>query len=112
MAKKRFLELVTHEDVSGDNGDDKMNDRESEYVSKELLDAKLETLNTKIDSGLDRINDKLDNMPVLIQNELLKEREYQDTKQKEKRRFIWGTIIIGGLSALAGIVSAIISIIN
>lgn len=48
---------------------------------------------------------------MIIENILLKEREYQTNQQKENRRFFWGTIIIGGISAIAGVVSILVSLL-
>lgn len=80
------------------------------------IDTKFSELNSKIDSKFNILDNKIDNLekniPIMIENALYKEREYQRGQQKENRRFFWGTIIIGGVSALAGIASAIISILN
>lgn len=97
-----------NEDINNNQGgveDMKTND----YVSKDLLDAKLETVNSKIDSINQHIDDEFDKIPTIIENSLFKEREYQREQQKENRRFFWGTIIIGGISAIAAVVSAIVS---
>ncbi|MHC3377788.1 hypothetical protein [Ligilactobacillus equi] len=81
------------------------------YVTHdELRISQLETQNKldKIDSKIDNLSDKI---PMIIENAMLKEREYQRNQQKENRRFFWGTIIIGGIGAVAGVVSIIISLL-
>ncbi|MBM6763081.1 hypothetical protein [Ligilactobacillus agilis] len=105
----------------GDGGGGNMNN--NNYVTHdELTISQLETqnrinqLDNKIDTKFSELNSKIDNLekniPIMIENALYKEREYQRGQQKENRRFFWGTIIIGGVSALAGIASTIISILN
>ncbi|URI13431.1 hypothetical protein [Ligilactobacillus salivarius] len=77
------------------------------------IDTKFSELNSKIDSKFNILDNKIDNLekniPIIIENALYKEREYQQNQQKENRRFFWGTIIIGGISAVAAIISAIVS---
>lgn len=77
------------------------------------IDTKFSELSSKIDSKFNILDNKIDNLekniPIIIENALYKEREYQQNQQKENRRFFWGTIIIGGISAVAAIISAIVS---
>ena len=77
------------------------------------IDTKFSELNSKIDNKFNVLDNKIDNLekniPMIIENALYKEREYQRNQQKENRRFFWGTIIIGGISAVAAIISAIVS---
>lgn len=84
-------------------------------VSESKTQDELEKLNTKLDAKFEVINHRLDNLekniPMMIENALLKEREYQTNQQKENRRFFWGTIIIGGISAIAGVVSILVSLL-
>ena len=84
-------------------------------VSESKTQAELEKLNTKLDAKFEVINHRLDNLdkniPMMIENALLKERDYQRDQQKENRRFFWGTIIIGGISAIAGVVSILVSLL-
>ncbi|MCC4394455.1 hypothetical protein LMC00_00515 [Limosilactobacillus reuteri] len=94
---------------NNDNGGGgNMNDK---YVTKEYLNAKIETIDTKIDALSKHIDDKFEQIPNVIENSILKEREFQREQQKETRRFFWGTIIIGGISAVAGVASVIVSLI-
>ena len=76
-------------------------------------DTKFSELSSKIDSKFNILDNKIDNfeknIPIIIENALYKEREYQQNQQKENRRFFWGTIIIGGISAVAAIISIIVS---
>lgn len=87
------------------------NNMDNKYVTKEYFNAKFETIDTKIDALSKHIDDKFDQIPNIIENSILKEREFQREQQKETRRFFWGTIIIGGVSALAGVASVIISLL-
>lgn len=96
-------------DNDGNGGGNNMDDK---YATKEYVNAKLETTNTKIDALSQHIDDKLDQIPNIIENAILKEREFQKDQQKENRRFFWGTIIIGGISAVAAVISIIISLIK
>ncbi|MCT3207451.1 hypothetical protein EFO75_01730 [Limosilactobacillus reuteri] len=93
---------------NGNGGGGNMNDK---YVTKEYLNAKLETIDTKIDALSKHIDDKFEQIPNVIENSILKEREFQREQQKETRRFFWGTIIIGGISAVAGVASVIVSLV-
>lgn len=103
----------------GDGGGGNMNNDYVTHpelkVSESKTQAELEKLNTKIDAKFEVINHRLDNLekniPMIIENALLKEREYQTNQQKENRRFFWGTIIIGGISAIAGVVSILVSLL-
>ena len=76
-------------------------------------DTKFSELSSKIDSKFNILDNKIDNfeknIPIIIENAMYKEREYQQNQQKENRRFFWGTIIIGGISAVAAIISIIVS---
>ena len=89
-------------------GGGNMNDK---YVTKEYLNAKLETIDAKIDALSKHIDDKFDQIPNVIENSILKEREFQREQQKETKRFFWGTIFIGGISAVAGVAAVIVSLI-
>lgn len=93
----------------GGNMDDK-------YVSKDYLNARLDTINQKIDGLNQHIDDGFNSLgkqiPLEINNAILNERQYQQAQQKENRRFFWGTIIIGGIAALAGIGSLVVAIIT
>ncbi len=93
---------------NGNGGSRNMDDK---YVTKEYLNAKLENIDTKINSLSSHIDDKFEQLPNVIENAILKEREFQREQQKETRRFFWGTIIIGGISAVAGVASVIVSLI-
>lgn len=93
---------------NGNGGGGNMNDK---YVTKEYLNAKLETIDTKIAALSKHIDDKFEQIPNVIENSILKEREFQREQQKETRRFFWGTIIIGGISAVAGVASVIVSLV-
>lgn len=77
------------------------------------IDTKFSELNSKIDNKFNVLDNKIDNLekniPMIVENALYKEREYQQNQQKENRRFFWGTIIIGGISAVAAIISIIVS---
>ncbi|KRL81765.1 hypothetical protein FC36_GL001357 [Ligilactobacillus equi DSM 15833 = JCM 10991] len=77
--------------------------------------VKIDNLEKRVDDRFDsfekRIDDKFNSIPMIIENAMLKEREYQRNQQKENRRFFWGTIIIGGIGAVAGVVSIIISLL-
>ncbi len=103
-------------DNTSNRGDDNM--KNQDYVTHdELTISELKTQNQ-----LDRIENKIDNLsnqvshaisedvPKTIELALLKEREYQKERQKDNRRFFWGTIIIGGISAIAAIGSIIATI--
>lgn len=80
-------------------------------MDKYVSHQELNTVIAKINGRFDIIDEKIDNLsdkfPIVVENKLLKEREYQRQLQKENRRFFWGTIIIGGISALTGIISII-----
>lgn len=103
-------------DNTSNRGDDNM--KKQDYVTHdELTISELKT-----QRQLDRIENKIDNLsnqvshaisedvPKTIELALLKEREYQKERQKDNRRFFWGTIIIGGISAIAAIGSIIATI--
>lgn len=103
-------------DNTSNRGDDNM--KKQDYVTHdELTISELKT-----QRHLDRIENKIDNLsnqvshaisedvPKTIELALLKEREYQKERQKDNRRFFWGTIIIGGISAIAAIGSIIATI--
>lgn len=76
------------------------------YVTKELLDAKLETVTSNVNSKFDRINDKIDNFPLMLENELNK----QDVKRREEQRKLiqW---IVGTSIALASVIIAAIKLL-
>lgn len=80
-------------------------------MDKYVSHQELNTVIAKINGRFDIIDEKIDNLsdkfPIVVENKLLNEREYQRQLQKENRRFFWGTIIIGGISALTGIISII-----
>lgn len=84
-------------------------------MDKYVTHQELNTATAKINGRFDIIDEKIDNLsdkfPIVVENKLLNEREYQRQLQKENRRFFWGTIIIGGISALTGIISIILSLI-
>ncbi len=84
-------------------------------MDKYVTHQELNTATAKINGRFDIIEEKIDNLsdkfPIVVENKLLNEREYQRQLQKEDRRFFWGTIIIGGISALTGIISIILSLI-
>lgn len=94
LDSKRVDKPVSPIDNGDNGGGGNMNDK---YVTKEYLNAK--------------IDDKFEQIPNVIENSILKEREFQREQQKETRRFFWGTIIIGGISAVAGVASVIVSLI-
>lgn len=86
------------------NGGGNMN----EYVTREefnnamhQIDRKFDQVDHRLDLIDQKFGQKFDQIPVMIENALFKEREYQRSQQKENRRFFWGTIIIGGISAVA-----------
>lgn len=76
------------------------------------IDTKFNELNSKIDRLNDKFDDKFSQIPMIIENALYKEREYQQNQQKENRRFFWGTIIIGGISAAAAIISIAVTLLH
>lgn len=103
-------------DNTSNRGDDNM--KKQDYVTHDELTIS----ELKNQRQLDRIENKIDNLsnqvshaisedvPKTIELALLKEREYQKERQKDNRRFFWGTIIIGGISAIAAIGSIIATI--
>lgn len=100
-----------------DNLDNKITqvDNKLDYKFNKLdkkIDSKFNGLDNKIDRLNDKFDDKFNQIPMIIENALYKEREYQRNQQKENRRFFWGTIIIGGISAVAAIVSVVISLLH
>lgn len=98
---------------NGGDGGGNMDDyvTQSEFKISELkTQNKLDRLESKIDSLSDKVDTKFNQIPGIIENAMLKEREYQRVQQRETRRFFWGTIIIGGISAVAGVISVIVSI--
>lgn len=108
LDSKRVDKPVSPIDNGDNGGGGNMDDK---YVTKEYLNAKLENIDTKINSLSSHIDDKFEQLPNVIENAILKEREFQREQQKETRRFFWGTIIIGGISAVAGVASVIVSLI-
>lgn len=94
-------------DNDGNGGENNMDDK---FATKEYVNAKLEAINVKLDALSQHIDDKFDQVPNIIENAALKEREFQRDQQKENRRFFWGTIVIGGISAVAAVISLIISL--
>ena len=121
--KNTLIDNTDNHELNKVKKDGKTGMEDKKYVTHdELKISQLETQNkldrlaNKMDSNFKSINQRFDNLerniPMMIENALYKEREYQRGQQKENRRFFWGTIIIGGVSALAGIASAVISILN
>lgn len=74
------------------------------YVTKEQLSDLEEKIDLKIKVAIQPIEGKIDNLPTQFENLLLKERQHQDDKTKETRRYIWGTIGIGLLSIFVSVV--------
>lgn len=80
-------------------------------ISQLETQNKIDKLDSKIDNLSEKIDEKFNSIPMMIENALYKEREYQREQQKETRRFFWGTIIIGGISAISAIISIVISLL-
>ena len=121
--KNALIDNTDNHELNKDKKDGKTVMEDKKYVTHDELKIsqleaqnKLDRLANKMDSNFKSINQRFDNLerniPMMIENALYKEREYQRGQQKENRRFFWGTIIIGGVSALAGMASAVISILN
>ncbi|WP_288728442.1 hypothetical protein [uncultured Limosilactobacillus sp.] len=96
--------LHKYDNYGGDSGN------MDKYVTHQELNTVIAKINGRFDITDEKIDNLSDKFPIVVENKLLNEREYQRQLQKENRRFFWGTIIIGGISALTGIISIILSL--
>ncbi|KRM20271.1 hypothetical protein FC40_GL000189 [Ligilactobacillus hayakitensis DSM 18933 = JCM 14209] len=78
-----------------ENMDKKFVTHDELKISQLETQNKIDKLNSKIDNLSEKIDEKFSSIPMMIENALYKEREYQREQQKEWRRFFWGTIVIG-----------------
>lgn len=76
----------------------------TDYVTKEQLSDLEKKIDLKIKVAVQPLEGKIDNLPTQFENLLLKERQHQDDKAKETRRYIWGTIVIGVVSIIVSVV--------
>lgn len=79
-----------------------------DYVTDEDLRKFEEKMDLIIATAIQPLETKIDTLPHKVENLLLKEREYQNKKREETNKFIVGTIVIGGLGLLSGILMPII----
>lgn len=77
------------------------------YATKE----ELRTLETKIDGQFNVLNKTLEDLPDKMKLLINESDEKRRTDEKDTKRFFWGTIIIGGISAISAIISVILTII-
>jgi len=77
------------------------------YATKE----ELKTLETKIDGRFNVIDKTLENLPDKMKLLINESDEKRRADEKDTKRFFWGTIIIGGISAISAIISVILTII-
>lgn len=82
--------------------------KELEHL-EEKVELKIDNMRLKIDGEFKVINNKIDNLPSIFENMLLKNEKEQEEKRKETNRYIWGTIIIGSLGLIISIVSLFFS---
>lgn len=79
-------------------------DKNDNYVTKEVLDLKLENISTKIDSKFDQmdskidskfelLNNKFDQIPTMIELALSKQNEEQRKQKNELIKWFIGTFI-------------------
>jgi hypothetical protein len=86
MENKNILAMPSADKLyNEDNGGVSAMDNEK-YVTKDLLDAKFETISTKIDA-------KIDQIPLLIENALNKQENQRRIDQSNLIRWIIGTSI-------------------
>lgn len=106
------------------------------YVTKEELktletkiDGQFNTLNAKLDGNFSLMNERFSSMnakiiddhkfqdekftslPEQIKNIVHDSEDKQRKEINDNRKFIWGTIVIGGLATIASIASVILTIV-
>lgn len=91
-----------HKNYSDGDGSDM-----DKYATKE----ELKTLETKIDGRFNVIDKTLENLPDKMKLLINESDEKRRADEKDTKRFFWGTIIIGGISAISAIISVILTII-
>lgn len=88
----------------------------SNFVTREELHRELDKLEDKINLRFDSIEKQLTNLPDIMSDKMklaLHEKAESDRKEsKETRRFVVGTIILGGLSLVVSVIGIIISILS
>lgn len=94
--KNTYVELLKDANMGGEIMDNK-------YLTEKDLKNLEEKIDLKIKVAIQPIEGKIDNLPTQFENLLLKERQHQDDKTKETRRYIWGTIGIGLLSIFVSV---------
>ncbi|APX72896.1 hypothetical protein M5C72_07260 [Companilactobacillus allii] len=81
------------------------------YATKEELLATEKLLSEKIDYRFDLLEEKISSIPDKTRIMLNDSEKIQQKEFKDNRRFFWGTIIIGGISALSAVISAILTVV-
>lgn len=86
--------------------------RNSNYnksLSDSEVDLKIERAINPVKIEISEISNKIDRLPVELENLILKEREYQRKERAHTNQFIYGTVVIGIISILIGIASLFVN---
>lgn len=76
-----------------------------------LMNEKFSSINDKIIDNRKFQDEKFTSLPEQIKNIVHDSEDKQRKEINDNRKFIWGTIVIGGLATIASIVSVILTIV-
>lgn len=101
-------DYVTHAELN--HATDKLESKIDHFETK--IDGSFNTLDAKIDGKFNLINEKFDRIPEQIKLALSDSEKEKQKEHLQTVRYLVGTLLIGGISAIAAIISIVISLLN
>jgi len=84
-----------------------------------LIDERFKSIDSKLDANhkiqdehFKSINEKFNSLPDKIKTIVRDSEDKQKKEISDNRKFIWGTLIIGGLATISSIASVIITLVK